>query len=146
MLASFQVKAGDKTGRIQTAPFISNPESEALLIAYCFRISVCNVSATLNTDEMGPHFIKHLICLNCYPISKPMEIIAHWQLVLQMECKSVTSPAAGELSLFLSHLLVIFKCGGKKNVLFPTPLCLRVRKKHIFYHFHHFLAHAKDIR
>lgn len=74
MLASFQVKAGDKTGIIQAALFISNQERRHLLIAYCFRISVCHVSATLNTDEMGPHFIKHLIWLNCHPISQPAGI------------------------------------------------------------------------
>lgn len=70
MLASFQVKAGDKTGRIQAAWFISDQESKHLLIAYGFRITVCNISATLNTDEMAPHLIKHLIWLSCHPLSK----------------------------------------------------------------------------
>lgn len=71
MLASFQVKAGAESGRTQAALFISNQERRHLLIAYCFRISGCHVSATLNTDEMGPYFIKLLIWLNCYPVSQP---------------------------------------------------------------------------
>lgn len=86
MLASFQVKAGDKTGRIQAAWFISDQESKHLLIAYGFRITVCNISATLNTDEMAPHLIKHLIWLS-YTLFQSLQDCTHWQLALQMACK-----------------------------------------------------------
>lgn len=54
MLAPCQVKAGDGSGLIQGSPFISNQESKGpLLTEYCFRISGCNASGRLNTDETG---------------------------------------------------------------------------------------------
>lgn len=37
MLASFQVEAGDKTGRIWAAPFIATQESERLLYSLLFQ-------------------------------------------------------------------------------------------------------------
>lgn len=92
MLAPCQVKAGDETGLIQATPFISNQENmQPLLIAYCFRISGCNASGRLNTNETRPHFIMRLMWLNCHPISKPAEATVHRQLGLQMEYKKDTS-------------------------------------------------------
>ena len=125
MLASFQVKAGAKSGRTQTALFISNQERKHLLIAYCFRISGCHVSTTLNTDEMGPHFIKLLIWLNCYPVSQPAGSTIPWQHALWMECRSVFT---GCLWTFPPSPSDHFKIKWKKIIFFQLPCVLEQDK------------------
>lgn len=104
MLAPSQVKAGDGSGLIQVSPFISNQEGKRpLLTAYCFRISGCNASGRLNTDETGCrgaslHYVFDVVKLPPHP--KPAEATVFRQLGLQMEYRQSTPLAGDELIPF----------------------------------------------
>lgn len=137
-LASFQVKAGDKTGVIQAAPFISNQEIKPFLRAYCFRISVCNVVPP-EYRWGGPHFTGIW-----YSISKPAESTIPWRLVWQMGMQRTPQgcPCPHSLSFFL---LIMLKSGQRKCI-FSSSFVSWNRKKMHFLPLLPFLAQVADIK
>lgn len=137
MLAPCQVRAGAGSGLTQASPFISKEESmRPLLIAYCFGISGCNISGRRNTDEMGP--LHHAFDV--------VKLPPHFK-ACRSHCTSPAWPTNGtqkstllvgdELTPHPLLFLSIFKTREERYTSLPILLCLRVRKEHIFHHFHH---------